>query len=221
MSHYISAAQAKKADELAIRKMIEMDPEGLLKTVKEKRHIDVRVRAGRGSALGGEKARRHGDHACPLRDFRRRYRRQQRSCGLRGIDSTLNDIISPMKEIFISTLLTLVLGPGVGHLYLKSFKKAAMLILTMFGLFALLLWRFLSSIDSATRSALMSITEQEVMSQKLTALFHEFTISNQRFLFYYYLAIAAIWSYAFVDGYVTARAMMPPPAENENPPDDN
>ncbi|MFH1369166.1 MAG: AmmeMemoRadiSam system protein B [Elusimicrobiota bacterium] len=35
MSHYVSAEQAKKSDNLAIRKILDIDPKGLLETVKQ------------------------------------------------------------------------------------------------------------------------------------------------------------------------------------------
>lgn len=121
-----------------------------------------------------------------------------------------------MQKIIISTLLSLFLGPGVGHLYLKRFKKAIALISASIGMLVLLAWVFIKSIDPAAWNAIMDITQQELMTKQLTQLFSNFMNSHSVFIFYYDLAFACIWAYALVDGFLIARAMMPP-KENNGP----
>lgn len=121
-----------------------------------------------------------------------------------------------MQKIIISALLSVFLGPGVGHLYLKHFKKAIALISASIGLLVLLAWVFIRSIDAAAWNVIMSITQQDLMTKELTKLFQSFMDSHSGFMFYYDLAFACLWAYAIVDGFLKARALMPP-KENDGP----
>jgi hypothetical protein len=107
-----------------------------------------------------------------------------------------------MKKIVISILLTLLLGPGMGHLYLKKFKKAALLLSAAFALISYLAWIFARSID---------VSKLETMTPAF--LYSAFTSSHPKLIFYYDVVFAALWAYAVVDAFFTARAMMPPKEE--------
>lgn len=110
-----------------------------------------------------------------------------------------------MKKIIISILLTLLLGPGVGHLYLKKYKKAALLLGAAFALVAFLSWLFVKSID---------VSKLDAMTPAF--LFDSFTAAHPRLIFYYDVVFAALWAYAVVDAFIISRGMLPPKEEEQN-----
>lgn len=113
-----------------------------------------------------------------------------------------------MLKIVVSLLLTLFLGPGAGHIYLRRFKQG----LLLFGgtiVFAIIIaWQIGKDVGLA------------VLSQQPSALiFQEFSRNHPRTVFYYDMVFAALWAYAFVDAFKNARRMMPAPPDSprENP----
>ncbi|MFH1369167.1 MAG: hypothetical protein ABII64_08580 [Elusimicrobiota bacterium] len=124
-----------------------------------------------------------------------------------------------MKEIIFSAILTLFLGPGVGHLYLKRWKKGTMFIAAALGLLILLAWRFITSIKREAWDSIMALSQQDLMTQQLTEMYNNFTQSYSSFIFYYDLIFAGIWAYALIDGFIIARSLMP--SRKQNDPSDN
>jgi hypothetical protein len=101
-----------------------------------------------------------------------------------------------MKETIISSLLTLLLGPGVGHLYLRSFKKAWLLIgstVVGAGFFVLNAVRGLKPEQIlAIQSDPGAFTRTLTSAKTASGLFFD-------------IFFAAIWAYAIVDGYIICR----------------
>jgi hypothetical protein len=110
-----------------------------------------------------------------------------------------------MKETIISILLTLLLGPGVGHLYLKSFKKAWALIgLTVLGAGAFVF------------HALKGLKPEQILAIQGDpgAFARSLTTGKSAPGLFFDIFFAAIWAYALVDGYIICRHKLPaPPAE--------
>jgi hypothetical protein len=107
-----------------------------------------------------------------------------------------------MDKILISIAFTFFLGPGVGHLYLRSFKRGIGLITLTLIVAVHLAWQAAGSVPAA------ALTQQNP-----SLIFRNFIVSHSGMLTWYDLIFAAIWSFAFVDAYLIARALMPPPEE--------
>ena len=108
--------------------------------------------------------------------------------------------------MIISVALTLLLGPGVGHLYLKKFKKAALLIGVTLLAAVHLAWRAGSSLSNTAN----------ISADTAVQLFQEFTKNNSNLMFIYDIVFAAVWAYAVVDAFLVSRRSM---THDQNPPD--
>ena len=97
----------------------------------------------------------------------------------------------------VSILLTLFLGPGMGHLYIKKYKKALTFIaISLF--FALLqAWEVVKTIP---KDQIATIKANDV-----TSIFNNFAVNYPRTLMVYDVIFAAIWAYAIVDAYIKSR----------------
>ena len=104
-----------------------------------------------------------------------------------------------MKKILISVSLTLLLGPGVGHLYLRKFKKAVLLIGATLLTAAHLAWKVSASFPNPA-----NITSENAMQ-----FFQDFTKNNSGIMFIYDVIFAAIWAYAVVDVFLISRRSVP------------
>lgn len=112
-----------------------------------------------------------------------------------------------MKQLIISLSLTILLGPGIGHLYLKKFKKGFILIgLTL-----------IAAVHFAMR-VLNSLPNKDAEILKNSQIFKDYVISNPKIVFYYDIVFAAVWAYALVDAFMIARTFLPP---KQNKKEDN
>ena len=108
----------------------------------------------------------------------------------------------PTKFIFttrtvFAVLFTLLLGPGVGHLYLKKYKTG-FLFLAVTLLFALhQTWEVLKTIPASQLSGLKAADA--------SLLFNNFALQYPKVLFIYDIIFAALWAYAIVDVYSKSR----------------
>lgn len=109
-----------------------------------------------------------------------------------------------MKKIVISIGLTLLLGPGIGHLYLRRFKRALLLIL------ATVFFAFLLALKVA-RNIPASVMQADAAAQ----LFQNYLAGHPQVLFYFDAAFAALWAYAIVDSFYIARSELPPQPDSE------
>lgn len=108
--------------------------------------------------------------------------------------------------MIISVALTLLLGPGVGHLYLKKFKKAALLIGATLLAAAHLAWRATSSFPNTA-----NITPENAVQ-----FFQDFTKNNSNLMLIYDIVFAAIWSYAVVDAFLISKKSIPRGQNGQN-----
>jgi hypothetical protein len=101
-----------------------------------------------------------------------------------------------MSKIVISLALTVFIGPGVGHLYLRRFLQGIVLIaLTMLAFI-----HFLSQYIKATPNLAALLGDQQGLVMSLQG----FIASHRSMVFYYDVIFAAIWAYAIVDAYFKA-----------------
>lgn len=102
----------------------------------------------------------------------------------------------PVKTI-VAILLTLFLGPGIGHLYLKKYKKAVMFIAVSLFFAFLQAWEIIKTVPTNQLAALKA--------DDITTIFNNFAVSYPRTLMIYDVIFAAIWAYAIVDAYLKSR----------------
>jgi len=100
-----------------------------------------------------------------------------------------------MKKTIISLALTLLLGPGIGHLYLRKFKKAFLLITLTLLAAVHLAWRVSKTIPNIANMS----------SDAVLQFFQDFTKSNSGIMLYYDIIFAAVWAYALVDAFIISR----------------
>ncbi len=104
-----------------------------------------------------------------------------------------------MKNTIIAIALTLLLGPGTGHLYLKKFRRAFLFIAGAL-LCALLLALQVVKAFSAGITPAMG-------SKEATLLFQQFAASSPNTMLFYDALLAALWAYALLDVYWQAREL--------------
>ncbi|MFC1501199.1 hypothetical protein ACFL58_01970 [Elusimicrobiota bacterium] len=104
-----------------------------------------------------------------------------------------------MKTLLISLGLTIFLGPGIGHLYLRQFKKAVILIAATLSIAVHLAW-----------NAGKFITDSgPVSKENAGVVFQTFAQGHQSTMLIYDVLFAAIWAYALVDVFLWVKKNTP------------
>ena len=113
------------------------------------------------------------------------------------------------KLIFLlASFITLLGGPGTGHLIIKEWKKAAIFIFAALALVALLSYKFVSSVGQETMDAIMSfqnidpfMIESGVANslEKFKEIFYKFKEENSAFMWMFNISFAALWAYSIYD----------------------
>ncbi|OGS19280.1 MAG: hypothetical protein A2219_04470 [Elusimicrobia bacterium RIFOXYA2_FULL_50_26] len=93
-----------------------------------------------------------------------------------------------MTKKVVATIITILLGPGAGHLYLRKFKKGALLIAA--GL--------MIAVHMAIKIA-GAIKPADISAESMANIIQEFYRNNPRLILSYDILLAALWSYAIVD----------------------
>ena len=109
-----------------------------------------------------------------------------------------------MQRIMVSFILTLLLGPGVGHLYLKKVKRGIVLIVLTF-------------MFTATLAMLAIRAEGIDLEQKIenpAQIITDYARSHKRTVLAFDVVFAALWAYAFLDAFRKAREGLPPQPQN-------
>lgn len=101
-------------------------------------------------------------------------------------------------KTFLAVALTLLLGPGVGHLYLRRFKRGLLFI----G----------ASAVCALALALhvIKIMAPDLRTTPAPQVLQQFSAGHGHFMLYFNIALAAIWAYAVVDVIMITRAPKEP-----------
>ena len=99
-------------------------------------------------------------------------------------------------KTFISLVLTFLLGPGIGHLYIGKVKRGA----AIFGLTVLTGILFLLE-------ALRMSSKPLVPGQNPMLFLQDFYAAQPDIVFVFDVIFAAIWAYAFVDVFYKSGGM--------------
>ncbi len=103
-------------------------------------------------------------------------------------------------KIIISILLTIFLGPGAGHLYLRRFKQGLLLIGGTFAFALILVWQIGREVGLAA-----------LRQQPFNLIYQEFAREHPNAFLYHDVVLAALWTYALIDAFKIARSLMPAP----------
>jgi len=106
--------------------------------------------------------------------------------------------------IFLSALVTLMLGPGAGHLLLKQWKKAIFFISLSFGLFLILGINFLSDMGQENITAILNLSADERFD-KFKDLYVQFQNTYDKTMLFFDVCFAAVWAYSIVDIFISAK----------------
>lgn len=104
-----------------------------------------------------------------------------------------------MKKKIVAVVITFLLGPGAGHLFIRKFKKGLFFILASL-LFAV---HFALQISKA-------LVANPAAAQNPMQLLKEFSAANPKLVLMYDIVFAALWAYAIVD--ILLYYQEPPPA---------
>ena len=103
-----------------------------------------------------------------------------------------------MKKTVFSIIITLLLGPGAGHIYLKKYKKGTALIIGALCLAAV----FVSRMAKDIASNLTVATQAEAAK-----LIMDYSSSHPKAMLYLDIAFALLWSYSLIDVYYQSRTL--------------
>lgn len=106
--------------------------------------------------------------------------------------------------IFLAAFVTLLLGPGAGHLLLKQWKKAVFFISVAVGLFIILGVNFISEIGQDAVSSLLTLPPAERFKQ-ISDLYFKFQNNNTKMMLFFDTCFAAVWAYSIVDIFISVR----------------
>lgn len=103
-----------------------------------------------------------------------------------------------MKKRNISILLTLLVFPGLGHLYLKCYKQGIAIILATLGLGIHFVFKIVGSVKDLTMISQSSSNQ----------IINDFITSNSKTVLIYDAIFAGIWAYAIVDVYYKSKKII-------------
>ena len=104
--------------------------------------------------------------------------------------------------LLLASLVTLVLGPGTGHLIIKEWKKAIFFISLALALFFLLASTFFSTVGQETLEAVTNFQNIEQFKN----IYYKFQEENPNTMLMFNIFFAGLWAYSIVDLFRIARA---------------
>lgn len=106
--------------------------------------------------------------------------------------------------VLFASLVTVILGPGAGHLIIKEWKKAAFFISLALALFFILCMNFVSEVGQETLSALLNYTNINDIEQ-FKNIWYKFQDDNPKLMLIFNIFFAGLWSYSIVDIFLIAK----------------
>lgn len=111
------------------------------------------------------------------------------------------------KLLFLlASFVTLLLGPGAGHLIVKEWKKATIFISVSFCLVMILAVKFIAVVGHETLDAVMNsqdIDQMVMMNsvglEQFKEIFYKFKEENTVFMWFFNISFAALWAYSIYD----------------------
>lgn len=119
------------------------------------------------------------------------------------------------KLLFLlASFVTLLLGPGAGHLIVKEWKKAALFISISLLLLIVLSFKFVSSVGRETLETIEAFQNADPFAmmnmgteslEKFKEIFYKFKEENSTFMLMFNVSFAALWAYAIYDLFMKMR----------------
>lgn len=106
--------------------------------------------------------------------------------------------------VLFASLVTVILGPGAGHLIIKEWKKAAFFISLALALFFILCMNFVSEVGQETLSAVLNYTNINDIEQ-FKNIWYKFQDDNPKLMLIFNIFFAGLWSYSIVDIFLIAK----------------
>ena len=106
--------------------------------------------------------------------------------------------------IFFAAFVTLIFGPGTGHLLLKQWKKAVFFIVLSLCLFIILGINFISELGTDTVTSILTLPPAERFEQ-INDFYSKFQNINTKMMLFFDVCFAALWAYSIVDIFVSTR----------------
>lgn len=106
--------------------------------------------------------------------------------------------------VLFASLVTVILGPGAGHLIIKEWKKAAFFISLALGLFFILCMNFVSEVGQETLSAVLNYTNINDIEQ-FKNIWYKFQDDNPKMMLFFDIFFSGLWAYSIVDIFLTAK----------------
>lgn len=106
--------------------------------------------------------------------------------------------------VLFASLVTVILGPGAGHLIIKEWKKAVFFISLALGLFFILCMNFVSEVGQETLSAVLNYTNINDIEQ-FKNIWYKFQDDNPKMMLFFDIFFSGLWAYSIVDIFLTAK----------------
>ena len=103
--------------------------------------------------------------------------------------------------LLLASLVTLILGPGAGHLIIKEWKKAIFFISLALALFVVLASTFVSTVGHETLEAVANFHNIEQFKN----IYYKFQEENSNTMLMFNIFFAGLWAYSIVDLFKIAK----------------
>ena len=103
--------------------------------------------------------------------------------------------------LLLASMVTLILGPGAGHLIIKEWKKAIFFISLSLGLFLILASTFVSAVGHETLEVVANFQNIEQFKD----IYYKFQEENPNTMLLFNILFAGLWAYSIVDLFRIAR----------------
>ncbi len=103
--------------------------------------------------------------------------------------------------LLLACLVTLILGPGAGHLIIKEWKKAIFFITLALALFLVLASTFVSNVGHETLETVANFHNIEQFKN----IYYKFQEENSNTMLMFNIFFAGLWAYSIVDLFRIAK----------------